>query len=928
MESFELINKRIIKAWAWSGLAWLIVFPFVGALVSIKFHNPEFLGQIPWLTFGRVRPVHVNGVIFGAFSTIFISLAYYAVPLLSGRKLYKEELSIGLLWIWNLFIILGSLSLLLGYNLGIEVAEYEWPLNILRIVVLLAVSFQLLGTILQRNESRFYVSLWYITAAFVWTIFNLVVGNIVLPYGNIAGADSAALHGLYIHYIVGLWMTPAGLAIIYFFLPLSVKQSLFSHRLSLLGFWVLALFYPFVGTHHYIYSPIPHWTQTISIVSGFMLILPVCAVTVNFFGTVRNQWRKILGSNGADSTATKFLMLGAIFYLLGSVQGSIEGLRRVQELTHFNDLVIGHSHITAFGAMISWIVGGLYYIWPRVSDSKLWSNRLASWHLWLTIIGFSVMFLGLTIQGLFQGFLLEKGINFLSSIEVIKPGWTTRTLGGLAMILGLATMVFNFYKTANAGTSLEHESKQSPAIQELPSRSIPNKNWLESPSTIVVVAGIGFFSLAVLIQGALPSLTLKEQVVKVKEVMTDEWIDVLPYSEQESRGRQIYIREGCWYCHSQYIRPVTGESLRWGPVSQPGEHIFDRPHLFGTRRIGPDLTRIGRKYGDDWHVAHFWNPREVVGNSIMPGFNWLFEKDEKQEPVLNEDGKALVSYIQRMGTNIGDWRESFPSTSIFQGTQIEFLSRNNETVLPDGKKVYEQRCLGCHGSKGDGHGPSAKFLNPKPRDFTKGLFKFRSTPGKDSLPTDSDLYHTLKHGLWGTSMPAWYSLKDEEIFAVIQYLKTFFKQWDDEKPGESISIPAEPDVTKDSLESGAKLYQSNCMVCHGIEGKGNGPLAGRVNDSWGYLIQPANFHLAPGEKGGIKLGHDSRHLFITLMNGIGGVPMPVYQDKLTQSEIWNIIHFVQSFRVNAYIETLKQAGLGANDIEMAKDKIWKTINGE
>lgn len=214
MESFELINKRIIKAWVWSGLVWLIVFPFVGALVSFKFHNPEFLAQNPWLTFGRVRPLHVNGVIFGAFSTLFIALTYYAVPFLCGRRLHREEWSIGLLWIWNLFIIFGSCSLLLGYNLGFEVAEYEWPLNVLRGVVLLIVAYQALITILKRNESRFYVSLWYIVAAFIWTIFNLFLGNVILPYGEITGADSAALHGLYIHYIVGLWMTPAGLAII------------------------------------------------------------------------------------------------------------------------------------------------------------------------------------------------------------------------------------------------------------------------------------------------------------------------------------------------------------------------------------------------------------------------------------------------------------------------------------------------------------------------------------------------------------------------------------------------------------------------------------------------------------------------------------------------------------------------------------------
>ena len=923
----ELVNNKVVRSWLSWGLLWIIIFPLMGAFVSIKFHNPDFWGGLPWLTFGRLRPIHVNGVVFGAFSTIFIGLTYYAVPLLCGRRIYKENWSIKLLWLWNTFIILGSFSLLLGYNLGFEVAEYEWPLNLIRGAVLLAISVQVLGTLYQRTEPRFYVSLWYITAAFVWTIFNLLLGNVVLPYGEITGTDSAALHGLYIHYIVGLWMTPAGLAIIYFFLPLSTKRALFSHKLSLLGFWALALFYPFVGTHHYIYSPIPHWTQTVSIVSGMMLILPVCTVTVNFFGTVRNQWSHFLGKPGGDNAAAKFLMLGGVFYLLGSVQGSIEGLRRVQELTHFNDFVIGHSHITVFGAMVSWVVGGMYYVWPRVTGRQLWSSRLANWHLALTLIGFGVMFVGLTIQGMIQGVLLEKGINFLSTMQTIRSGWITRTFGGLGMVLGLITMVFNFIKTFREGKSIDSEIQGQPALQDLPLRSIPQKNWLESPSTILVTAGIGFFSLAVIIQGALPLWTMKKQTATVKEVMAGELIQVAPYSEQETQGRQVYIREGCWYCHSQYIRPVTGESWRWGPVSQAGEHVFDRPHLLGTRRIGPDLTRVGRKYGDDWHIAHFWNPREVVGNSIMPRFTWLFEKNESEEPILNEDGKALISYIQRMGTNIGDWRAGFASTSISQGISKKFEGQDKETALSIGKQVYEARCLGCHGSMGDGKGPAAKFLNPKPRDFTKGVFKFRSTPGKDSLPTDSDLYHALKHGLWGTSMPAWYSLKDEELFAVIQYLKTFSKRWESEDIKESIPVPPEPQLKLESIENGARLYQSKCMICHGPEGKGNGPLAGKVKDTWGYPIQPANFTLSAGEKGGVKLGHDSRHLYITLMTGIGGVPMPLYQDQLSPSEIWDIVHYVQSLRVRAYENTLLETGLRNNILETVKGQIWRVIQG-
>src|SRR5690606_507330 len=191
----------------------------------------------------------------------------------------------------------------------------------------------------------------------IWTIMNLILGNALLPYtDDIAGINSAAMHGLYIHYIVGLWITPAGLALFYYFLPLSAKNAPFSHKLSLLGFWGLAFFYPFVGTHHYLYSPIPHWTQTISIVTSMLLIIPVWTVVVNFFGTMMGRWGAVAGGGGADNYAAKFLMLGAVYYLLGCFQGSVEALRRMQELTHFNDFVIAHSHLTVFGTFIVWAV--------------------------------------------------------------------------------------------------------------------------------------------------------------------------------------------------------------------------------------------------------------------------------------------------------------------------------------------------------------------------------------------------------------------------------------------------------------------------------------------------------------------------------------------------------------------------------------------
>ena len=930
MANDELVNRPLIKTWLWSALVWLTAIPIVGLLVSIKFHNPEFLGSAPWQTFGRVRPVHVNGVIFGSFTTTFLGLLYYYVPRLCGVRLYKEEWGWWLVWLWNAFIFMGSISFMMGYNSGLEAAEYEWPLNILRFVVLGLVGVQVVGTIFQRKERRFYVAMWYTVAALIWTLMNLILGGVVLKYAEqVNGVNSAALHGLYIHYVVGLWLTPAGLAMIYYFLPTSTKNPLYSHRLSLLGFWTLALFYPFVGIHHYLYSPIPHWNQALAIVTSMLLIIPVWAVIVNWFGTVSGRWGTVLGGVDSDSYAAKFLLLGAVYYLLGCFQGSTEALLRLQQLTHFNDFVISHSHLTVFGAMVNWAIGGLYYVWPRITGRKLWSSRLASWHLWLTIAGFSVMALGLTAQGFIQGSMLEYGVNFVDTIKEMQPWWVTRTLAGATMDVGLLLLLIECYQTSRAGEPLPPDKSAVSSPEDEAIRSVPRQGWLENPPTVALVAGFGFFMLAVLVQGIIPFLSPGTRVTAVEDVVTKKQVHVADYTPLELRGRQVYIREGCWYCHSQYVRPVTGESLRWGPVSQTGEYAYDHPHLFSTRRIGPDLTRVGRKYGDDWHIAHHWQPREVVPDSIMPAFPWLFEPVKGQAlPQLNEDGKALVAYIQRLGTSIGDWREGFAPTRLSSGVALNPSPEAREELVTLGKSVYERRCIGCHGVKGNGNGPSAVFLDPRPRDFTRGIFKFRSTPGKDSLPTDADLFITVTHGLWGTAMPTWQEISERERAAVIQYIKTFSDRWQKEAMGQSISITPESPVTAASIENGKTIFHGKaiCFMCHGAEGRGDGMLAAGLQDVWGHPVRPANFTLPAGVHGGVKLGHDGEHIFKTIVTGVGGTPMPPFQGQLKPEEVWDVVHYVQSLRGEAHIAELAARGLKKGDEEEARIRIWALLS--
>jgi cytochrome c oxidase cbb3-type subunit 1 len=298
----------------------------------------------------------------------------------------------------------------------------------------------------------------------VWTVFNYAFGHFILPF-SMPGVNNAAMHGLYIHYVVGLWITPAGLAVIYYFLPLAAKRPLYSHKLSLVGFWSLAFFYPFVGTHHYIYSPIPYWTQTIAIVASMMLIIPVWTVIQNFYGTFVTNWRRF-----QESYTAKFLVIGALYYFFGCFQGSTEALREVQRLTHFTDFVIGHSHLTVFGTFILWVTAGMYYVVPRLSGRELYSKSLAQWHYWLTVGGFSVMAGVLTIQGLMQGTMLQVGADFVDSMVAMKPYWFTRTLAGLTMDIGALLGMWNLYKTMQIG-------KPIATVAGAPAGSLPEPMW-------------------------------------------------------------------------------------------------------------------------------------------------------------------------------------------------------------------------------------------------------------------------------------------------------------------------------------------------------------------------------------------------------------------------------------------------------------------
>ena len=440
----ELVDRKLVRLWLYWGMFWLLFTPSIGVTISSLFNFPDYLGTALELQFGRLRPMHVNGVIFGAFTTLFFGLCYYLVPRLCGVRVYREEFGYPLAWLWNINLIIGMTALALGYNQGLEAGEFPLLTDVGISIVFVATTVQFLVTIARRIEPQLYVALWYLVATLIWTDMNWILGSYILPF-TFSGINSAAFHGLYLHYIVGLLITPAGYVIIYYFLPAAAHNPIYSHKLSLVGFWSLALFYPFVGIHHYLYSPIADWAETLAIITSMLLIVPVWTVLVNFFGTMSGRWQGF-----GQNLPAKFLIMGSIMYLTGCFQGSVEALRSLQQPTHFTDFVISHSHLTIFGTFVVWAIGGLVYVWPRLCGRPLWSFRLANWSFWLITVGISVMGLTLTAGGLQQGFMWMAGAEWLDSLVPMRPYWFVRTLAGITMDIGMGLLVFNLMKTALA----------------------------------------------------------------------------------------------------------------------------------------------------------------------------------------------------------------------------------------------------------------------------------------------------------------------------------------------------------------------------------------------------------------------------------------------------------------------------------------------
>ncbi|HEX9001106.1 MAG TPA: cbb3-type cytochrome c oxidase subunit I, partial [Blastocatellia bacterium] len=410
-----------------SSISYFFIVGIVALMIAAKFVWPELLGTVQYFSYGRLRPLHVNGMLFGWLLAADMGLMYYVVPRLCGVRLWSEKLGIATAVLWNFIILSAVVSTVMGWNQGFEYAELPLPLDVLVVVAWVMFGANIFGTILTRKYTQMYVSLWYAMGTILWTAFVYLTGNFATIFAT--GVNQANLNWMYVHNAVGLIFTPVGLSIAYYFIPKTSNNPLHSHKLSMIGFWSLAFVYVWTGAHHMLHGPISQWLQTIAIVFSVMLLIPVWAVVYNFFATMRGQWEQL-----RNNVPLKFLMSGVVFYLLTCFQGPMHSLRSVNAIVSKTDWIPGHAHMAVLGAFSFFAIAGCYYVVPRLFRRDLYSDALANWSFWLFLIGGVGFFVTLWLGGVWQGWQWNNpAIPFIDTVVALKPVWIVRFFSGVLM---------------------------------------------------------------------------------------------------------------------------------------------------------------------------------------------------------------------------------------------------------------------------------------------------------------------------------------------------------------------------------------------------------------------------------------------------------------------------------------------------------------
>ena len=443
----DIHEDTTVKWFLLGAVCYFAVVGIIALIIAAKFVWPQFLGSISYFTYGRMRPLHVNGMLFGWLLAADMGLAYYLVPRLCGVKLWSEKLGVATSILWNVIILSAIVTLLGGYQKGLEYADLPTPVAVLVVIAWIMFGTNIFMTILNRKYEQMYVSTWYLMGTILWTAFVYLTGNFATLLPGVTGVNQANLNWMYTHNAVGLIFTPAGLAVAYYFIPRASNSPLYSHKLSMIGFWSLAFVYVWTGAHHMLHGPISEWLQTIAIVFSVMLLIPVWAVVYNFIATMKGQWHQL-----GDNVSLKFLMSGTIFYLLTCFQGPMHSLRSVNAIVSKTDWIPGHAHMAVLGTFSFMAMACVYYVTPRIFHTKLHSETLANWSFWLFLIGGIGMFTALWLGGFWQGWQWNNpSIPFIDTVVALEPVWMVRFLSGIIIFSGIVLFMFNILSTAIDG---------------------------------------------------------------------------------------------------------------------------------------------------------------------------------------------------------------------------------------------------------------------------------------------------------------------------------------------------------------------------------------------------------------------------------------------------------------------------------------------
>jgi len=701
LEKFTYDNK-LTRMFLYATVVWGVVGMLVGLTAAFELIFPNMSGGISWLVFSRLRPLHTNGAIFAFVGNGIFLAVYYSTPRLLKTPMYSKALGCIHFWGWQLIILLAAITFPLGYTQSKEYAELIWPIDVLVVIIWVVFGLNLIMTMVKRRTKHIYVAIWFYIATWVTVAVLYIVNNLQIPtsflhsYPVYAGIQDALVQWWYGHNAVAFFLTTPILGIMYYFVPKAANRPIYSYKLSIIHFWALIFLYIWAGPHHLLYSALPDWAQALGVVFSVMLIAPSWGGMINGLLTLRGAWDKV-----REDPVLKMFVVGVTAYGMSTFEGPMLSLKTVNALSHFTDWTIAHVHIGTLGWNSMLNFGMIYWLMPRLFKTKLWSVKLANTHFWIATLGmlfFSIplYFAGFTQALMWKEFTAEGYLaypNFLETVTQILPMYYLRAFGGSLYFTGAILFVINVWKTAASGKFVRYEEDEAPAKPAPKAGESAHRRLEGRPLQFTIVA------LVVILIGGLveivPMYLVKTNVPTISSVK--------PYSPLELEGRDIYVREGCYLCHSQQIRPFRNEVERYGEYSKAGESVYDHPFQFGSKRTGPDLAREGVKTlpnykPDSWHYNHMQNPQKMNAESIMPPYPWLLENNldystleskisvleglgvpyeeylNGQDPVellkkqeakiaqglrdggINvEDNKeiiALIAYLQRLGTDL------------------------------------------------------------------------------------------------------------------------------------------------------------------------------------------------------------------------------------------------------------------------------------